>query len=129
MGDRLRNSARDHAAIAWVRKCCDVALDLACGAHAEWAQFHAEGRSYALDRGELRKRRRVARLAQNGYAPHAWGDLLEYFQPFHAQPELGRYEACRVAARSRQALHDAHADRVGYAHEHDRHTSRRLLQR
>src|SRR5262249_3069076 len=55
--------------------------------------------------------------------------LLEHFQPFDAQPEFGRYEAGRVATRPRQALHDAHADRIGHAHEHDRHASGRLLQR
>src|SRR5262249_43703862 len=50
-------------------------------------------------------------------------------QPFHAHAELGRGEAGGVAARARQTIDNACADRVRDQDEHDRHGARCLLHR
>ena len=44
---------------------------------------------------------------------HAWRDLLEQFQPFRAHAVFERGEAGGVAARPRQAVDEAGADRIG----------------
>ena len=59
---------------------------------------------------------------------HARRDLLEQLQPFRAHAVFELSEAGRVAARPRQALDEAGADRIGDLHEHDRHGAGRLLQ-
>ena len=57
---------------------------------------------------------------------HARRDLLEQLQPFSADAvfELGKTRG--VAARTRQAVDEAGADRIGGLREHDRHGAGRL---
>ena len=55
-------------------------------------------------------------------------DLLEQLQPFAADAVFEHSKAGGVAARPRQAVDEAGADRVGDTHEHDRHSAGRLLQ-
>ena len=69
------------------------------------------------------------RIAKDRHARHARRDLLEQLQPFPAHAVFERGEAGGVAARPRQALDEAGADRIGDWHEHDRHGAGRLLQR
>src|SRR5262249_38074451 len=56
-------------------------------------------------------------------------NLLEQFKPFPAQIVLELHESGGIAARPRQAIDKAGADRIGDIHEHDWHRARRLQQR
>ena len=60
---------------------------------------------------------------------HARRDLLEQLQPFPAQAVFELHKAGGVAARPRQAIDEAGADRIGDDREHDRHGAGRLQQR
>ena len=60
---------------------------------------------------------------------HAWRDLLEQLQPFPAQAVFESHETGGVAARPRQAVDEAGADRIDDDREHDRHRAGRLQQR
>ena len=60
---------------------------------------------------------------------HAGRDLLEQLQPFPAQAVFERHETGGVAARPRQAVDEAGADRIADDREHDRHGAGRLQQR
>jgi hypothetical protein len=59
---------------------------------------------------------------------HARRDLLEQLQPFAADAPFVRDEAGRVAARPRQAIDKAAADRIGDTREHRRHGAAHLSQ-
>ena len=54
---------------------------------------------------------------------------LEQLQPFSAQTAFEQQEPGSVAAWSGKAIHEAAADRINDIHKHDRHGTRRLLQR
>ena len=60
---------------------------------------------------------------------HARRDLLEQLQPFPAHAVFESHETGGVAARPRQAVDEAGADRIGDDREHDRHGAGRLQQR
>ena len=59
-------------------------------------------------------------------ARHARRDLLEQFQPFPAHAVFEQGKTGGVAARPRQAVDEAGADRIGDRREHDRHGAGRL---
>ena len=52
--------------------------------------------------------------------------LLEQLQPFCAHAVFKTHKSGGVAARPRQAIDVAGADRVGDDHKHDRHAAGRL---
>jgi hypothetical protein len=52
--------------------------------------------------------------------------LFEQFQPFPAQAIFELNETGCIAARSRQAINEPGADRVGDYHKHDGHGAGRL---
>jgi hypothetical protein len=52
-------------------------------------------------------------IAKHRRPRDAWRDLLEQLQPLPAQTVFELHEAGGVAARPRQAFHEAGADRVG----------------
>ena len=56
---------------------------------------------------------RDCRVAKDGCSRHAWRDLLEQLQPFAAHAEFECHESGGVAARPRQAVDKAGADRIG----------------
>jgi hypothetical protein len=60
---------------------------------------------------------------------HARRDLLEQLQPFPADAVFESHETRGVAARPRQAVDEAAADRIDDDREHDRHGAGRLQQR
>src|SRR5436190_15611801 len=59
---------------------------------------------------------------------HAGSDLLKQLQPFAADVPFERDEAGRVAARPRQAIDKAGADRIADTREHRRHGAAHLSQ-
>ena len=56
-------------------------------------------------------------------------DLLKQLQPFPAQAVFEIHEAGGVAARPRQTVDEAGADRIDDGREHDRYGASRLQQR
>ena len=71
----------------------------------------------------------LAGIAKDRHARHARRNLLEQLQPFSGHAEFVRHEAGGVAARPRQAVDKAGADRIDAEREHDRHGAGRLQQR
>ena len=106
----------------------DFALDFASIGDPDRLQLHAQCLRHRLDNGPLSNPSR-ARLAQDAHARHPWRDFLEQFEPFPTQDVFELDKAGRIAARPRQALNKAVADRIDSLGEHDRHGAARLLQR
>ena len=74
--------------------------------------------------------RRVGGIPKDRRSRHARRDLLEQLQPFPADAVFEIHETGGVAARPRQAVDEAGADRIGDDdREHDRHGAGRLQQR
>src|SRR5262245_43860178 len=67
-------------------------------------------------------------LVGDGKQIGAGRDLLKQLQPFAADVPLERDEAGRVAARPRQAIDKAGADRIADTREHRRHGAAHLSQ-
>src|SRR5262249_3351088 len=59
------------------------------------------------------------RIPKDCRSRHARRDLLEQFQPFPADAVFQIDKSRGVAARARQALDEAAADRIGDVYEHD----------
>ena len=76
-------------------------------------ELHPERRRHRLDGGKLADPAARCRIAKDRRSRHARRDLLEQFQPFAAQAVFELDETGGVAARPRQALDQAGADRVG----------------
>ena len=72
---------------------------------------------------------RCGGIPKDRHSRHARRDLLEQLQPFPADAVFEMHEPGGVAARPRQALDEAGADRIGDDREHDRHGAGRLQQR
>ena len=70
-----------------------------------------------------------ARFPQHRYARDLGRDLLEQLKPFPRQAVIELVKTGGVAARPRQAVDEAGADRVDALSEHERHGAARLLQR
>ena len=85
----------------------NCALDLACTAHADRAQLHAQRRGRGLHDGELTNSGYQGRIAKDHRSRDPWRDFLEQLQPFRANTELEWGEFGRVAARASQALDEA----------------------
>ena len=66
-------------------------------------------------------------IAKNRHARHARRDLLKQLQPFPAMLNSKMHETGDIAARPRQTVDEARADRIGDGREHDRHGAGRLL--
>ena len=129
MTHRQRARRHDQAAIRGAREGRDGALDLGRVAHVDRAHLHPERRRHGLDDGELADPGGYGGIPKDRRARHARRDLLEQLQPFPAQAVFELHEAGGVAARPRQALDEAGADRIGDIREHDRHGAGRLQQR
>jgi hypothetical protein len=71
----------------------------------------------------------LAGIAKDCHSRHARRNLLEQLQPFPGYAEFPYHETRGVAARPRQAVDDAGADRIDAEREHDRHGAGRLQQR
>ena len=56
-------------------------------------------------------------------------DLLEQLGPFPAYAVFGRHETGGIAARVGHTFDEASTNRIGDVHEHDRDSTRGLLQR
>jgi len=79
------------------------------------------------DCAELAGAGRYGRFSKDRRARHAGHDLFEQLQPFPGDGIFEIGEARGVAARARQALDVASADRVGDNREHDRNGTGRLI--
>ena len=86
-------------------------------------------RRYGLDGTELPRPGSYGRIPKDRYSGHVWRDLLEKFEPFRAHAVLEQNETGGIAARPRQTIHEASADRIDSSCEHDRHGSGYRLQR
>ena len=129
MNHRQPARRQDQPAIADARERRDGPLDFAGVAQVDRADLHPDRRRRGLNRGELGGTGRYSRVPKHGRTRHARRDLLEYFQPFPGQAVFELQEAGGVAARPCEAIDEAAADRIGDAHEHDRHGARRLQHR
>ena len=98
----------------------DGAFDLAGVANADRVHLHPERLRRGLDGAELRDAGGIDGIAKHCRARHTWRDLLEKLQPFPAHTVFENHKTGDVAARPGQAIDDAGADRIGYAHKHDR---------
>jgi hypothetical protein len=58
-----------------------------------------------------------------------WHDLLEQLGPFAAHAVLETQEACDIATRVGHTFDDASTNRIWNVREHDRDSTRGLLQR
>src|SRR5262245_11630493 len=67
-------------------------------------------------------------LEQDAYRGHARSDILQQLEPFRAKAEIIAGESGDVAARPRETLDEATADRVEDLHEHDRNRPGLLLE-
>ena len=74
-----------------------------------------------LNDGKLARSPALRRVAKHRDPGHTWRDLFQQFQPFSAEGVFRSHEAGDVAARLRQALDEASADRIGDPHEDHRH--------
>src|SRR5436305_309118 len=88
-----------------------------------------DGRRHGLDYGELADPGSDSRIPQDRRSRDTRSDLLEQLQPLSAQAVLELHKAGSVAARPRQAIDEACANRIGDVHEHDWHAPGRLQQR
>jgi hypothetical protein len=104
----------------------DSTLDLAGVAYVDRTYLHADRRGPRLDCAELASPRGDGGIAEDRRACHARCELLEQFQPFPAQAIFELNESSCIAARSRQAINEPGADRVGDNHKHDGHDAGRL---
>src|SRR5262245_54799350 len=110
---RQRAASHDQAVTRVARESRDGALDLAGVAYIDWGHLHAERRRKRLDRADLTLARGSGRIAKDCYACHARRDFLEQLQPFSADVVFELHKFGRVAARPRQAVDEAGADRIG----------------
>ena len=97
--------------------------------HVDRLDLHPERRCRGLDDGKLAGAGALGGIPKDRRSRHAWCGLLEQFQPFRAQTEFETNKACGVAARPRQAVDEAGADRIDDDREHDRHRAGRLQHR
>ena len=126
MSEHRRARRHDQTAIPGALEGRDGSLDLGRVAHVDRAQLNAERRRRGLDRTELTGPGGYGGIAKNGHSLHARRDLLEQLQPLSTHAVFIRGETRDVAARSRQAVDEAGADRIGGSHEHHRHGAGRL---
>jgi hypothetical protein len=82
-----------------------------------------------LDRAELAGPLGYRGIAQDRRSRHARCDLLEQFQPFRADAVFEIDKSSGIAARPRQTIDEAGADRIGNDHKYDRDSPGRLQQR
>src|SRR5262245_5617612 len=108
---------------------CDGALDLGRVAHVNRAHYYAERPGYRLECAELAGAGAYSWIAKHRHLRHGRRYLLEQLQPFRAHAVFKRCKAGNVAARLRQAIDEARADRIGYLCEHNWHGARRVHQR
>ena len=90
-----------------------AALDLAGVAHVDRAHLHPQRRRHGLDRAELAASGGDGGIPQHRRSRHTRCDLFEQLQPFSADAVFELHETGGVAARLRQALDEAGADRIG----------------
>ena len=88
-----------------------------------------ERRRHGLDGGKLAGAGALGGIPKDRRSRYVRRDLLEQFQPFPAHAVFDIHETGGVAARPRQAVDEAGADRIGDNREHDRHGAGRLQQR
>src|SRR6516165_12317933 len=106
--------ARCHDQAA-VRRACegrDVALDLAGIAYVDRAHLHTDQWRHGLDGAELTRPGGYGGLPKHGRSRHTGGNLFEQLQPFPAYAVLEQGEPGNIAARPRETVNEAAADRV-----------------
>jgi hypothetical protein len=124
-----RASGQDEAAIRRACEFRDGAFDLRRVAHVDRDDFDSQRRRHRLDGSKLADAGRYSGIAKDGHAPRARRNLFNQFQPFPAQGVFKLQKSSGVAARPRQAVNEAGADRIASNREHDRHGAGRLQQR
>src|SRR5262249_15340854 len=107
---------------------CDAMLEPAGILQIEWAQLDAERRRHGLECAELARPRSYCRITKDCHSRQVRHNLLEQFNRFSAHRILLAGKAGDVAARPRQAIDEAGADRIGDDREHDRNGAGRLTQ-
>jgi hypothetical protein len=82
-----------------------------------------------LDGAELARPGGCGGIPKNRHPRHSGRNLFEQFQPFRAHAVFEQGESGGIAARPRQAVDEAGADRIDDGREHDRYGAGRLQQR
>jgi hypothetical protein len=111
-----------------MREGCDDTFDLVRSAQVDWAYLDADRWRHRLDDSELADSLSSASLSENSRARHAWRNLLEHLEPFRADAVFIRGKTGDVAARPRQTVDEARANRIGHDREHNRHGACRTVQ-
>ena len=126
---RSRTRRHDQTAIRGAREGRDGALDFGGVAHVDRADLHPERRRHGLDNGKLAvpgawlgSRRTATRVTLGAIS-------LSSSSHFPPKPYSKLHKAGDVAARSRQAVDEAGADRIAEHRKHNRHGAGRLQQR
>src|SRR6516164_7274129 len=124
-----RASRHDQAAIRGTRECRDDPFELAGVAGVDRPHLYPERWGRGLDRAELAGPGRYTKTLKEPHSLYAGRDLLEQLQPFPTDAVFIQHETSSVAARLREAIDEAGADRFGNLDEHDRHGTSRPQQR
>src|SRR5262249_34397997 len=107
----------DQSAVRITGKSRDRCLNSTCVLQIDCTQLDPERRR-RLNGGELTDAGGIGWITQNRSARDWRRDLLKQFEPFCADSIFEGGEAGSVAARPRQAVDQASADRVNDASEH-----------
>ena len=120
---KLRQRARRHdqAAIRSARECRDGALDLAASRTLTGLTSTPSDGATAWIAANWPSPAGIGGIPKDCRSRHARRDLLEQFQPFPAHAVFELDKTGGVAARPRQAVDEAGADRIEGLREHDRH--------
>ena len=119
-----RTPRHDQAAIRAQRANAASARSISpASLHIDGLDLHPERRRHCTGRRRTASISTVVPGSTNDRnARHARHDLLEQLQPFAAASSYSNdSNAGDVAARPREAVDEAGADRIGASHEHDRH--------
>jgi hypothetical protein len=129
MSRQRRSPNNNQTTIRHLRERHDGALDLARIAHVHRTQLHPQRLRHRLDGCVLTGPGTHSGVPKDRCSRHAGRDFFEQFEPFSAEGVLVQGKSSDVAARTRQALDEACANRVNDTHEHNRHRAGRLLER
>ena len=120
MSTRQRARRHDQPAIQRAREGRDGALD-SPASRTLTGLTSTPRRRHSLDNAELAGPGGYGGIPKDRRARHARRDLLEQLQPFPAHAVFEQEETGDIAARPRQAIDEAGADRIDDIREYDRH--------
>src|SRR5262249_838779 len=119
----------DYAAVRFARDVGDCTFDLCGTRHGCRRYLDAESRGATLHLPPIPCCDRIDRIVQKGSTRDVRRNLLEQFQPFHADRLLVSGKPCDIAARAGYGCYKTVGDRIGYVSKYDWDGACRPLQR